>query len=117
MTSFPQGRDLPAVAALNDLIIVGPGSLVPSRVIDVYQTKEQTWRAPASVARMTYERAGASSVAAGNRYYFICGGSGVNDLGSQEVRCCWCALRSFYHMLCHCFCGFCIVGEGTDCNQ
>ena len=56
-------------------------------MVDIYDTKTQSWRPWASVKKLTYGRMGASAVAAGNRYYFICGGSGTNDLGFQEVRC------------------------------
>ena len=83
------GRDLPSVAALNDLIVVGPGSSAASTMVDIYDTKTQAWRPWASVKKLTYSRMGASAVAAGNRYYFICGGSGTNDLGFQEVRAEW----------------------------
>ncbi len=96
VTAFSEGRALPSVAALNDLVIVGPGITTPSNKIDIYDTVKKTWRASADVPKMTYDRMGASAVAAGNRYYFICGGSGINDFGKQEVR--------FVQLLCLSFC-------------
>jgi hypothetical protein len=43
-TSLSYARASPAAAAVNGFIVVGPGAVTPSRVIDIYNTVTRTWR-------------------------------------------------------------------------